>query len=281
VTLASAKTINRVQVSALASNGQNRYHQLRQFEVRGCLAGIVSSCTQPEDFTTIYTSGPDAFDGQPIRPLAPNMIVRSFDLGGSFPVSHLQFVTLHNQCTGSTEFTRNDWAIGAVFPDDVQDCRSEQGETVNGLVSRDDMIHAAEFQVFASEGGVAAQDADMDGIDDGLDNCPATPNASQSDVDGDGVGDACDNCTLQANANQCDTNGDGYGNQCDGDLNNNEVVNFVDLGILKSAFFSSPGDSNWDADADLSCDGNVVNFVDLGILKSQFFGSPGPSALAP
>ncbi len=35
-------------------------------------------------------------------------------------------------------------------------------------------------------------DSDGDGIEDGLDNCPDTPNPDQLDSDGDGLGDACD-----------------------------------------------------------------------------------------
>ena len=34
-------------------------------------------------------------------------------------------------------------------------------------------------------------DCDVDGVLDGSDNCPLTPNADQADGDGDGVGDAC------------------------------------------------------------------------------------------
>jgi hypothetical protein len=37
-------------------------------------------------------------------------------------------------------------------------------------------------------------DADLDGICDAGDNCPAVPNPDQSDLDGDGVGDLCDLC---------------------------------------------------------------------------------------
>jgi hypothetical protein len=35
-------------------------------------------------------------------------------------------------------------------------------------------------------------DADDDGVNDEVDNCPAVANADQSDLDGDGIGDACD-----------------------------------------------------------------------------------------
>jgi hypothetical protein len=93
------------------------------------------------------------------------------------------------------------------------------------------------------------------------------------DGDTDGLLDAEDNCTEIANADQRDTNGDGFGNACDPDLNDDGIVNFVDLGLMKAAFFGT------DADADLNGDGNV-NFVDLGTLKQFFFQPPGPSGVA-
>ncbi|MFQ5496076.1 MAG: right-handed parallel beta-helix repeat-containing protein, partial [Phycisphaerae bacterium] len=49
-------------------------------------------------------------------------------------------------------------------------------------------LGAYEFQAFT--------DTDGDGIEDGCDNCPNTPNPNQTDTDGDGVGDACDGCPL-------------------------------------------------------------------------------------
>lgn len=120
----------------------------------------------------------------------------------------------------------------------------------------------------------AGIDQDEDGVLDGDDNCPATPNSTQLDTDGDGAGDACDNCIQSANTDQRDTNGDGYGNMCDADLNNDGLINFADLAIMKSVFFTN------NSDADLNGD-SLVNFGDLAIMKSVFFGSPGPSALAP
>ncbi len=94
------------------------------------------------------------------------------------------------------------------------------------------------------------------------------------DTDADGLLDGFDNCTQAANPNQIDTDGDGFGNYCDPDYNNDGSINFIDLGIMKSVFFSN------DANIDMNGDGSV-NFIDLGIMKSMFFGSPGPSGLIP
>jgi hypothetical protein len=62
---------------------------------------------------------------------------------------------------------------------------------------------------------LGALDADGDGVDDTIDNCPSTPNAAQTDADGDGVGDACDNCPTIANSDQADEDANGIGNVCE------------------------------------------------------------------
>ncbi|MFK8014114.1 MAG: thrombospondin type 3 repeat-containing protein [Gammaproteobacteria bacterium] len=95
---------------------------------------------------------------------------------------------------------------------------------------------------------------------------------SPPDDDADSLRNFVDNCTQIANEDQRDTNGDGFGNACDADLNNDGVINVVDLGLLRSVFFTA------DADADLNGDG-VVNVVDLGLLRAAFFSAPGPSGL--
>ena len=56
---------------------------------------------------------------------------------------------------------------------------------------------------------------DDDGVDFENDNCPLTPNPSQTDSDGDGVGDDCDNCVDIPNFDQLDSDGDGIANACD------------------------------------------------------------------
>ncbi len=93
------------------------------------------------------------------------------------------------------------------------------------------------------------------------------------DSDGDGVTDDVDNCINVPNEDQRDTNGDGYGNICDADINGDCVANVVDLGVLRTVFFTD------DEDADFNGDG-VVNVLDLGILRTQFFAAPGPSGIS-
>lgn len=102
---------------------------------------------------------------------------------------------------------------------------------------------------------------------------------ADNDADCDSIPDSVDNCTLVDNADQRDTDGDDIGNACDADIAvpNNCIVNAVDLGRFKLAFFSTPMAINWNADADF--DGNnIVNAIDLGVIKQQFFRAPGPSA---
>ncbi|MDH3588869.1 MAG: peptidoglycan DD-metalloendopeptidase family protein, partial [Gammaproteobacteria bacterium] len=99
------------------------------------------------------------------------------------------------------------------------------------------------------------------------------------DSDGDGLEDFADNCSDIANANQRDSNSDGYGNACDPDLNNNGTVSFPDVAIFKAAFLTSPGDTNWNPDADFDGD-DLVGFSDLAVMKNLFLSPPGPSGMS-
>ncbi len=96
-------------------------------------------------------------------------------------------------------------------------------------------------------------------------------NATVPDTDDDGIADDVDNCQLLANPDQVDGDGDLIGNRCDADFNNDCIVNVIDLGILRTVFFTP------DATVDMNVDG-VVNVIDLGILRTAFFQSPGPGA---
>ena len=70
---------------------------------------------------------------------------------------------------------------------------------------------------------VVGVDTDGDGLDDGLDNCPAKANADQTDYDGDDHGDACDKCPQVASAAEPDADSDGIGDACDPRPNNQDV----------------------------------------------------------
>ena len=93
-----------------------------------------------------------------------------------------------------------------------------------------------------------------------------------ADSDGDGIPDDLDNCRLTPNPNQEDTDGDNYGNICDCDLNNDDQVGPSDFGLFKSAWFSTPGDPNWNPDADFDVNG-AVGPSDFGIFKQRWFTS--------
>jgi hypothetical protein len=60
------------------------------------------------------------------------------------------------------------------------------------------------------------------------------------------------------------------GGHDDGDVNCDGCVNFIDLGLLKAAFFSTCGQPNYNCCADFNDDCGC-NFIDLGIMKANFF----------
>jgi len=91
-------------------------------------------------------------------------------------------------------------------------------------------------------------DADGDGVEDGLDNCPSIANQDQLDTDDDGLGNACDddddndgvldvNDALPLNASESvDTDGDGIGNNADTDDDGDEVADELDNCPITSNF---------------------------------------------
>jgi hypothetical protein len=119
-------------------------------------------------------------------------------------------------------------------------------------------------------------DSDGDGIPDGYDNCPFTPNRDQKDTDGDGVGDACDNCPLVANRDQRNSfnakgpDGKPLGDACNPDIDGDGVPNgqdncpYVPNPDQKNSFNARRADGSPMGDAcnpDIDLDG-VPNNVD-------------------
>jgi hypothetical protein len=65
-------------------------------------------------------------------------------------------------------------------------------------------------------GDACDDDADADGINNSLDNCPFKANQNQTDSDFDNYGDACDVCPNLWNPDsEQDQDGDGVGDMCD------------------------------------------------------------------
>ncbi|MFP4600988.1 MAG: thrombospondin type 3 repeat-containing protein [Persicimonas sp.] len=134
----------------------------------------------------------------------------------------------------------------------------QPGTTYEYRVGNHDQYGAATYgpveQCTTDQG---SQDADGDGIDDSMDNCPNTPNPDQTDTDGDGLGDACDpdddgdgvddvddNCPLIANPDQTDTDGDGLGDVCDPDDDGDGVDDVDD----NCPLIANPDQEDFDGD---------------------------------
>jgi hypothetical protein len=143
---------------------------------------------------------------------------------------------------------------------------------------------------FVLDGGACGSallppDADLDRVQDSLDNCPTTPNTDQTNTDGnntalglpgqDAIGDACDS----------DVSGDGYGtttklalgktatNYCRimrADVNMDHVVNLLDLSIVASQYGGSipPTNERLNQNADAR-----INLLDLSIVAAVFKGN--------
>ncbi len=147
VDLNARRTIRRVQVSAMLRPedpndpggdvaAQNRFTALRSFEILACNETVPGFCDLPANFTSIYTSAADAFPGTAPRPLAPQLIIRSFDVPLT-QATHVRLRVLSNQCTGNPAFhgeQDND-------PLNPTDCPS--GSTA------DETVRAAELQLFS------------------------------------------------------------------------------------------------------------------------------------
>jgi len=136
-----------------------------------------------------------------------------------------------------------------------------------------DLTDCIETDLFVGSGKLA-NDMDLDGVAEAVDNCPVTANPLQEDGDLDDVGDACDNCIAVANADQRDTNVDGFGNICDADLDGDLTVDLSDFSLFRSAFGTADPDADFDGDG-------AVDLSDFSTFREFFGSAPGPSGLNP
>jgi extracellular elastinolytic metalloproteinase len=149
------QTVRRVNVSAYLTpapasdsavplaqddpDSGSRFTALRQFALEAC----TSACASPDAiWTRFFTSEPDAFPGVKPRPVAPNLTLREFDVPDT-QAAAVRLVTLHNQCTGGSDFA------GEQDDDPLNDTDCATAS------DRGTIVHAAELQVFTGAAGAA------------------------------------------------------------------------------------------------------------------------------
>jgi extracellular elastinolytic metalloproteinase len=104
VNLGSARTVKYVQVSAMLSPGQNRFSALRNFEVWTCTASLANANCTIGGFTKVLTSPSDAFPAVAPRPVAPDLILRTFNLATPVSATHVRLVVAGSQCTAGPAY---------------------------------------------------------------------------------------------------------------------------------------------------------------------------------
>jgi hypothetical protein len=137
----SSWQIARVQVSALnrPSTGPadpvSRFSALRSFQILSCEVKAGVTCANDADFHVLFTSPADAFPATVPRPVAPVLIMRSFDVPKT-KATFVRLVVVTNQCTGTPGYAGDQ----DDDPNNTTDCQA-------GSV-QDDNVRAAELQVF-------------------------------------------------------------------------------------------------------------------------------------
>ena len=146
VNLAGGRHVVRtVNVSAYLTRDENRFTALRRFEIWTCSGPLLDpTCLLPTSFRKIYASPGDAFPASAPRPLAPDLILRTFDVPDTAAVK-VRLVVKTNQCTGGPDYQgeQDDDLLN------ITDCTL-------GALDVASEVSAAELQVFSSPSVVSS-----------------------------------------------------------------------------------------------------------------------------
>jgi hypothetical protein len=173
--------------------------------------------------------------------------------------------------------------------------------TITGITLRMDELTLAgtDFSVTYTiivEGEYDTSDSDGDGIFDGTDNCPTTPNSDQLDSDFDGAGDDCDvcpndptndlsdgdgicddvdNCMGTVNPDQNDIDDDGTGDACDTDNDNDGDPDETDCAPLDPTVYNGASElcNNIDDNCNEQVDETVLQIFSQDA-DDDGFGNP-------
>ena len=103
-------------------------------------------------------------------------------------------------------------------------------------------------------------DADQDGINDDVDNCPDVHNVQQEDIDGDGDGDLCDLCNNLVFTG--------------GDVDGNSTLNIFDILFLVDIILGEPNTYVCAEEAgDITQDGNINVMDVVGLIQIVMGGN--------
>jgi hypothetical protein len=137
---------------------ENRFTALRAFELYACTAGADAAnatCAGGTDagWRLVLKSQDDAFPSVNPRPVAPDLILRSWNTPTT-TATHVRFVVVNNQCTGQEAFQGDQDGDPGVN----SDCRSVNPGTP--FLPRNTEVHAAELQVWSSKPDVDGASVD-------------------------------------------------------------------------------------------------------------------------
>jgi hypothetical protein len=116
----------------------SRFTAMRQFAIEVCRQSASVNCsgTGTGGYTRIFTSSPAAFNSVKPRPVAPTLLMKTFNVADT-RATHVRLVVLENQCTGAPGFAgeQDD------DPTNPTDCKTAS--------DRGTVAHTAELEVFS------------------------------------------------------------------------------------------------------------------------------------